>query len=207
MKKIIYLVFLVSLSNLTSQSSVDCSSNLSIFAEYYKVKNYEAAYEPWMSVRKECPKINPAIYFQGSRMLDEFIKKSDGETKNAYQKDLLKLYDEWLINFPAYNGRSIVGQIMSNKAQKMIDYKLASKSEIFALFEDAYQTDPLSFDDPKPLYSYFKTYFELYKDGENDITLNQIFNKYEELSERYNSIIDDYSKQIDIIINLSLIHI
>ncbi len=201
MKKIIFLVFLVSLSNLTSQSSIDCNSNLSIFAEYYKVKNYEAAYEPWMSVRKECPKINPAIYFQGSRMLDEFIKKSEGETKNAYQKDLLKLYDEWLINFPAYNGRSIVGQIMSNKAQKMIDYKLASKSEIFTLFEDAYQTDPLSFDDPKPLYSYFKTYFELYKDGENDITLNQIFNKYEELSERYNSIIDDYSKQIDIIIN------
>jgi len=134
-------------------------------------------------------------------MLDEFIKKSEGESKNAYQKDLLKLYDEWLINFPAYNGRSIVGQIMSNKAQKMIDYKLASKSEIFTLFEDAYQTDPLSFDDPKPLYSYFKTYFELYKDGENDITLNQIFNKYEELSERYNSIIDEYSKQIDIIIN------
>ena len=140
MKKIIFLVFLVSLSNLTSQSSIDCNSNLSIFAEYYKVKNYEAAYEPWMSVRKECPKINPAIYFQGSRMLDEFIKKSEGETKNAYQKDLLKLYDEWLINFPAYNGRSIVGQIMSNKAQKMIDYKLASKSEIFTLFEDAYQT-------------------------------------------------------------------
>ena len=201
MKKIIFLVFLLSLSNLTSQSSVDCSSNLSIFAEYYKVKNYEAAYEPWMSVRKECPKINPAIYFQGSRMLDEFIKKSEGETKNAYQKDLLKLYDEWLINFPAYNGRSIVGQIMSNKAQKMIDYKLASKNEIFILFENAYQTDPLSFDDPKPLYSYFKTYFQLYKDGENDITLNQIFNKYEELSERYNSIIDEYSKQIDIIIN------
>ena len=77
---------------------------------------------------------------------------------------------QWKINF---------GQIMSNKAQKMIDYKLASKSEIFTLFEDAYQTDPLSFDDPKPLYSYFKTYFELYKDGGNDITLNQIFNKYE----------------------------
>ena len=69
----------------------------------------------------------------------EFIKKTEGETKNAYQKDLLKLYDEWLINFPAYNGRSIVGQIMSNKAQKMIDYKLASKNEIFTLFEDAYQ--------------------------------------------------------------------
>ena len=86
--------------SLNSQASIDCNSNLSIFAEYYKVKNYEAAYEPWMSVRKECPKINPAIYFQGSRMLEEFIKTSDGESKIAFQNDLLKLYDEWLINFP-----------------------------------------------------------------------------------------------------------
>ncbi len=201
MKKIIFLIFLISLTSLNSQSNIDCNSNLSIFAEYYKVKNFEAAYEPWMSVRKDCPKINPAIYFQGSRMLEDFIKKSEGEQKKSYQQDLLKLYDEWLINFPAYNGRSIVGQIISNKAQKMIDYKLASNNEIFEIFEKAYQTDPVSFDDPKPLYNYFKTYFQLYKQGDNGITLNQIFNKYEELSERFNSIIDQYSKQIDIIIN------
>ena len=201
MKNIIFLIFFISLTSLNSQSNIDCNSNLSIFAEYYKVKNFEAAYEPWMSVRKDCPKINPAIYFQGSRMLEDFIKKSDGEQKKSYQQDLLKLYDEWLVNFPAYNGRSIVGQIISNKAQKMIDYKLASNNEIFEIFEKAYQTDPVSFDDPKPLYNYFKTYFQLYKQGDNGITLNQIFNKYEELSERFNSIIDQYSKQIDIIIN------
>ena len=50
---------------------------------------------------------------------------------------------------------------MSNKAQKMIDYKLASNSEIVQIFEDAYQTDPLSFEILNLLYSYFKTYFEL----------------------------------------------
>ena len=60
---------------------------------------------------------------------------------------------------------------MSNKAQKMIDYKLASKSEIFTIFEDAYQTDPKSFDDPKGLYSYFKTYFKMYTKMDEDITL------------------------------------
>jgi hypothetical protein len=198
MKNIIFLIFFISLTSLNSQSNIDCNSNLSIFAEYYKVKNFEAAYEPWMSVRKDCPKINPAIYFQGSRMLEDFIKKSDGEQKKSYQQDLLKLYDEWLVNFPAYNGRSIVGQIISNKAQKMIDYKLASNNEIFEIFEKAYQTDPVSFDDPKPLYNYFKTYFQLYKQGDNGITLNQIFNKYEELSERFNSIIDQYSKKSQI---------
>ncbi len=157
------LVFLVVTSqSFTQLSSNECMEQLSIFAESAKIKNYEAAYEPWMSVRKECPKINPAIYFQGSRMLEDFIKKSEGEQKKSYQQDLLKLYDEWLLNFPAYNGRSIVGQIISNKAQKMIDYKLASNNDIFEIFEKAYQTDPVSFDDPKPLYNYFKTYFQLY---------------------------------------------
>ena len=45
-----------------AQNSEECLQNLSIFAEYAKVKNYTEAYEPWMRVRKECPSLNVAIY-------------------------------------------------------------------------------------------------------------------------------------------------
>ena len=142
-----YLIILISLlySNiLLSQSADDCMSNLSIFAEYYKVKNYDSAYEPWLEVRKNCPKINVAIYTYGKRMLENFIKESlkkgdegVGDAKK-YQQDLLNLYDEWLINFPEYRGRKIVGEIISNKAQVMVDYKLASNQEIYNIFNKAY---------------------------------------------------------------------
>mgnify|MGYP006249865135 CR=1 FL=1 len=56
------LAFLLTINVSFSQSVDDCISNLSIFAEYYKVKNYDSAYEPWMKVRQECPNMNAAIY-------------------------------------------------------------------------------------------------------------------------------------------------
>ena len=204
MKKFLAIVSIFISFNLNSQSSEDCLSNLSIFAEYYKVKNYDSAYEPWMQVRKQCPKMNVAIYTYGKRMLENYIKQSlskgaeGAEEAKNYQDDLLLLYDEWLINFPSYKGRKIVGEIISNKAQIMVDYKLASKQEIYAEFDRAYKEDRASFDDPKPLYNYFKVYFQLYKDGE--VSMENVFDKYEEISERLEEVIDGYSKQLDRII-------
>ena len=194
------LAFLLIINVSFSQSVDDCISNLSIFAEYYKVKNYDSAYEPWMKVRQECPNMNAAIYSYGKRMLEHYIKTSEGEQKIAYQNDLIKLYDEWLVNFPELRGRKIIGEIISNKAQAMLDNKFASKSEIYKVFDKAYSQDRSSFDDPKPLYNYFKTYYELYKEGLDGVTLSMVFNKYEDISERFEEVIDGYSKQLDVIL-------
>mgnify|MGYP001169311415 FL=1 len=194
------LAFLLTINFSFSQSADDCLSNLSIFAEYYKVKNYDSAYEPWMNVRQECPKMNAAIYSYGKRMLEHYIKTSEGEQKIAYQNDLIKLYDEWLVNFPELRGRKIIGEIISNKAQAMLDNKFTSKSEIYKVFDNAYSQDRSSFDDPKPLYNYFKTYYELYKEGSDGVTLSMVFNKYEDISERFEEVIDGYSKQLDFIL-------
>jgi hypothetical protein len=45
----------------------ECMEKLSIFTESAKIKNYDAAYEPWMLVRKKCPKLNNAIYVYGEK--------------------------------------------------------------------------------------------------------------------------------------------
>ena len=74
-------------------------SNLSIFAEYAKVKNYDSAYEPWVAVKNECPDLNSAIYIYGERILKDFIKKNEGDDKVRYKNDLISLYDEWLKYF------------------------------------------------------------------------------------------------------------
>ena len=104
MKKLLVILTFFFTTNVFSQSSEDCLTNLSIFAEYYKVKNYDSAYEPWMQVRKECPKMNVAIYTYGKRMLESFIKQSkskgnDGEldvknTKMIYYNCMM---NGWLI--------------------------------------------------------------------------------------------------------------
>jgi len=40
-------------------------------------------------------------------MLEQFIKTSEGDQKISYQNDLIKLYDEWLVNFPTIKGKNI----------------------------------------------------------------------------------------------------
>jgi hypothetical protein len=59
---------IVTLSPISAQNNEECLQNLSIFAEYAKVKNYDEAYGPWMKVRENCPSLNVAVYSYGERI-------------------------------------------------------------------------------------------------------------------------------------------
>ena len=45
-------------------------TNLSIYAEHAKVKNYEAAFAPWKMVYETCPGINKANFSYGEKILE-----------------------------------------------------------------------------------------------------------------------------------------
>jgi tetratricopeptide (TPR) repeat protein len=197
-----YFLFIILSFNLYSQSKEDCLSNLSIFAEYAKVKNYDAAYEPWLKLKGECPDLNSAIYVYGERILKDFIKKNEGDSKKKFESDLLVLYDEWLKYFPKSKrtGKNEIGKILAIKAQSMIDYKLAENKEIYDVYDLAYKTDPQSFTSPKGLYNYFKIYFNLYKENNSSVSLESVFEKYEELSEKFELEMDVYSSKLDVLL-------
>ena len=108
------------------------------------------------SVRTECPDLNIAIYAYGERILKDRLKKSQESEKNERSKDLLKLYDDWVKYFPTKKGRNDIGNILSAKAQTMIDFKIGSNLEIYSIFDDAFKRDLKSFSNPKRLYNYFK---------------------------------------------------
>ena len=202
MNKILYLIILLFSVNIFSQSKEDCLSNLSIFAEYAKVKNYDAAYEPWFNVKRDCPEINSALYVFGERILKDFIKKSSSVAdQNEYHKDLLNLYDDWLKYFPKNKqGKNQSGKILATKAQSMIDYKLGDKQDIYNVFDKAFKDDPSSFRSPKGLYNYFKTYYNLYKVENSSVTLEALFEKYEELSERFEMEMNSYTSKLDLLL-------
>ena len=185
---------------LVSQDSQECLQNLSIFAEYAKVKNYDEAYAPWMSVRNECPSLNVAIFSYGERIIKDRIKKASPETVGLETADLIKLYDEWLENFPTKRNVSVRGEIISSKAQAMLDYKIADKMEVYKTFDLAYQTDANSFTNPKELYNYFKTLYDLYKEGNHGVEMEQLFNKYEEVSEKFEIESVNLAKKLDVIL-------
>ena len=84
-----------------AQQDEECMTNLSIFSEYVKSKNFDAAFEPWMNVRNKCPKFNDAIYKYGEKILKDKIKKSTGNDKVTYEYDLIKLWGEYQVNFPS----------------------------------------------------------------------------------------------------------
>ncbi|MFL2611791.1 MAG: hypothetical protein ACJ0P5_06065 [Flavobacteriaceae bacterium] len=187
MKNRIYLILLPLLLGvkMLAQNSDECAQNLSIFAENAKVKNYDAAYLPWSLVRNECPDLNIAIYAYGERILKDRLKKSLESEKIKRQADLLQLYDDWTKYFPTKKGRNDIGNILSAKAQTMIDFKIGSDIEVYSIFDDAFKKGLESFSNPKRLYSYFKTFYEIYKSGNGKISTEELFNKYEEVSEKF----------------------
>jgi tetratricopeptide (TPR) repeat protein len=197
-KSFLYITLFLFCINNFSQSKEECFSNLSIFAEYAKVKNYDAAYQPWLLVKADCPDLNPAIYVYGERILKDFIKKSTGNDKDVYEQDLLNLYDQWLKYFSkSKNGNTQVGKILAIKAQSMISLKLGDDKEVYAIYNEAFTKDPTSFKSPKGLYNYFKIYFKLYKAENSSVTLESIFEKYEVLTEKFELEMSVYSSKLD----------
>ncbi len=182
-------------------SSDECLEQLSIFAESAKIKNYQAAYEPWKTVLDNCPKLSLATYQYGEIILKDFIKKSESEeNKSKYLNDLLSLYDLWAENFPERKGIRQIGKIYSSKGQAMLDNGVEDKELIYDTFDYAFQNDPTSFTNPKSLAYYFQTGYDLYKSG-SKINLETLFEKYEELTEKFELLKTNISKNIDIILN------
>ena len=185
---------------INAQDTNECVQDLSIFAEYVKVKNYKSAKDPWMRVRQNCPTLNIAVYTLGERILKDFIENGTPEEQAASKKDLLVLYDEWVKNFPKNKNETIIGDVLSSKAQAKIDYELADLKTIYNTFDNAYTTDAASFTNPKLLYNYFKTLHDRYKSGDGEVTMEMLFNKYEEVSEKFEFESTELSKKLDLIL-------
>lgn len=168
-----------------AQDQQVCLQNLSIFAENAKVKNYQAAYEPWVAVRNDCPDLNVAIYSYGERILKDRLKNASPAEQSSAQQELLDLYADWINYFPTKKGVNKVGDILSSKAQNMIDFNIGTPREIYAIFDEAFTKDAQSFSNPKRLYNYFKTLYDIYKSGEGSVTMSMLFDKYEEISEKF----------------------
>ena len=189
------IIFSLTFNLANSQSNEECSNNLSIFAESAKIKNYDVAYDTWLLVLNECPKLNLAIYSYGERILKHKIKNSSGTEQQSFKEDLIGLYDQWIINFPKRKGVSKIGSILSTKAQALIDYKMADDASVYDVFDEAYTKDSASFTNPKGLYNYFDTLYKQYK--VSAVSTEDLFNKYEEISEKFEYESTSLAKKLD----------
>ncbi len=193
-----FLVLSIGLGASAQDDKSSCLENLSIFAEFAKVKNYDSAYQPWKEVRTICPELNVATFKYGERILAHKIKNAT-EDKAVYQQELIALYDNWITYFPTTKrGASEVGKILSSKAQALVDYKLGTTQEAFDTFNKAFTQDAASFTSPKRLYTFFKTSYQLYKEGNQ--STEELFNKYEEISEKFELEQTNLARKLDVIL-------
>ncbi len=196
MKKELYLMMIALVGftgiSLGQGQNPECMTNLSIYAEHAKVKNYDAAYGPWKMVYTNCPDINKANFSYGERILADKIDKSSGAEKDAFIKELMKLYDD---SHKYYPESFSVGQVAIDKVLLMYDNKMASDEQIFAMLDKAFKEDKDNFKNPKALYLYFSSLVDLY--GAKKKELQDVFDTYDDVTEK----IEEENSQLTEVIN------
>ncbi|TWO33317.1 tetratricopeptide repeat protein [Seonamhaeicola sediminis] len=192
------LILLMGLSFGFAQQDEECMTKLSIFHEYVKAKNYDAAYEPWSAVRNKCPKFNNAIYVDGEKILDHKIETSSGTEKLGYINDLLKLYEQRLENFPNKTPRGKYGTMA---CQLMYDYRKElnkTPEELYECFDAVYNADKENFTNPKSLYTYFSLMVELFDAKKKPA--QDLFNKYDDIVDKVEDEVKIYSAKLNILV-------
>ena len=70
----------------TGEDSIRCLENLSLYTNYYKIKDYNAAYDSWKVVYDECPKANGRTLYQHGAFLiaAKMSQEKDPAKKQAW---------------------------------------------------------------------------------------------------------------------------
>ena len=170
----------------------ECMTNLSIYAEHAKVKNYDAAYEPWKMVLDNCPDLNKANFTYGERILKFKIKNSSGADKDGFEQDLLALYDDSNKYFPA---KFPEVKILEKKVTFKSDNKLASDEQLYDMIKPTFDSNLKSFSNPKVLYIYFSSLVNLHNSGKKE--LQEVFDVYDEVNGQNELINKSYTDKIN----------
>ena len=166
----------------TGEDSIRCLENLSLYTNYYKIKDYNAAYDSWKVVYDECPKANGRTLYQHGAFLiaAKMSQEKDPAKKQAWFNDLMKCYEQRVKYFgndkkyPAawVRGRQAIDYIAYSPEKDYLAVALPwleqavnsgkhnADSDViqkyFELLEMRYQTDKAKYSE-----SFINTYLEL----------------------------------------------
>lgn len=195
--KLILLFAVLFASFQMSAQADDCAEKLSIFAELAKTRSYEDAYPHLQYLRKECPSIHKAVYLYGELTLNYKIDNAANvEEKEKFVRDLLLMYDQFDKNFPD-NGR---GNNI-RKAMTLFENNVGTKEEVYKILDQAFKSDDVNFSNPKAPYVYFEIFVDNFEKGDKGIELQDVFNKYDFISEKLGEESKELSNELDALIS------
>ncbi|RKE98388.1 tetratricopeptide repeat protein [Ichthyenterobacterium magnum] len=178
-----------------AQQDEECMNNLTIFTDAVKSKKYDDAYEPWMAVRKKCPKFNYAIYAYGEKILKHKIKNSNGAEKVDFINDLMNVWDEGTQYF---SSKYKLGEVLSDKGLLMYDNQKElglTDKQVYEAFHKAYTDDLKNFTSAKGLYVYFTKVVDMFKAGQAPI--QDVFNKYDDVSDKLEDETKNFTQKLN----------
>src|SRR5690606_35513437 len=114
-------------------------------SEYAKSKNYDAAYKPFMEIRKRNPNYSRAIYVYGESILNHKIDNSNGAEKVAYINDLVKLWEERQAH---YASKTPQGEFGAKSCQLLYDTRdVLNKTDevLYSCFDTVFNADSETF--------------------------------------------------------------
>jgi len=121
------------------EDSVQCVRNWSLYAEYFRQRNYEMAYEPWQYMFESCPKATINIYIHGATMLRYFHNETDDpERKDALVDSLMMLYDQRIEMFGER------GRVLGRKAADLYQFRPNDVQKLFDLTEESIEIEGMN---------------------------------------------------------------
>ncbi len=185
------LFLLAGISNIYGQNKYGtepdkCKTNLSIFYEYAKAKNYEPAYEPWTWVLENCPKSSKNIYKYGLIIAKDRYTKATGAQKEIENQLIDKVYTKRVENYP-----DNLGKVYSDWATSL-EERGAAKTDVFAKLEKAFMTDP-----SRMSIKNLAKYFQEVTNRNKDTNAQKVFDTYDDALEAVNQKIDGHTKSKD----------
>lgn len=149
----------------TPDDSVACISNLSLYQEFFKHKDYERCYEPWKQVLNHCPRFSKSIYQRGATILKWKINNAASPAeRDTLIDELMAMYDLRIANF---------GEEAVVKCMKAYDLSLLRKTavkEVYEIYADAINVGPHQIDE-NYVTLFFKSTVEYVRAGMADPTL------------------------------------
>ncbi|MDR4988050.1 MAG: hypothetical protein RG741_04325 [Bacteroidales bacterium] len=121
------------------KDSVQCVRNWSLYAEYYRQRNYEMAYEPWKYMFNDCPLATVNIYIHGANMIKYFYNtETDPARRDAWVDTLMMVYDRRIEMF----GEE--GRVLGRKAADLYQLRPTDVQELYELSERSIQLEGMN---------------------------------------------------------------
>ena len=163
-------------SVLQAQSNADCATKAALAYDDAKAQRYDAAYQPLMEVKQNCPTYSLATFQYLDRILKDRIEKAQGADKSKFIEENIQLMNERLKHFP---DKTSAADVQGEIAWLKFEHNIGTKEEQFKAFDEAYKADPASFNSPKRIYAYFSLLVDLQDEGKR--SLQDVFENYEQV--------------------------